>query len=194
MLIWECNHRIKLLRHFRELIIHYFNNVTYHRFEISEENSEAQQARREINRLLLEARQVIWAAGVGTSMYYGIGLAGEVDFLDNLYNLGRLDIPPQPVVDAVEQALGAYERERPKALLRTLNPFYWLGQALALVVSIPFKLIGLAGFDAKKAEGSWVGKLVKFLLSMLTTLATILKILDLLGWLGAVKVAIQNLF
>lgn len=186
MLIWESNHRIKLLRHFRELVVHYFNNVTYH-FGGSRESEEAQRARREINRLLLETRQAILAAEASTIMY-------EVDLLANLYNLRSFEIPTQHIVDAIEQALGVYERERPKALLRTLNPFYWLERALALMVSIPFRLIGLAGFDAEKAEESWVGKLVKFLLSLLTTLATILKILDLLGWLDAVKVAIQNLF
>lgn len=199
MLIWECNHRIELLRHFRELVIHYFNNVTYRHFGISSENEEAQRARREMNRLWLEARQAIQAAGVSTSMYYAPppavgGLAGNVDLLANLYNLQRFQIPPQHVVDAIEQALGVYEHERPKALLRTLNPFYRLGRALALVVSIPFRLIGLAGFDAKKAEDSWAGKLVKLMLGLLTTLATILTILDFLGWLDAVKIAIQNLF
>jgi hypothetical protein len=46
---------------------------------------------------------------------------------------------------------------------RLLNPFFWLTEALAFVLRIPFRLIEMTGFDVGKVEDHLIGKLFMLL-------------------------------
>jgi len=143
--IWENRKRLKLLNEFRNLVITYFNNIESDLFNLRE-NQQAIEARRKINLLIDKVHFIIRSAGILPLMYYSPppavgGLAGNIDLIYNIFNLYRFKIEPQYLLDFIDRAIGIYENDKFNALLRTLNPLFWISLILDYIVSLPFKFV-----------------------------------------------------
>jgi hypothetical protein len=198
MLYWECKRRLANLRQFRLLAVDYFRNVRY----VSRQNAlrgqallndTAENARHKMNQLvpdivesldLLEvARIVTWTPPPMIG-----GYIQNVDLIGNVFGLTAFDIPSQSVFDCLDRGIGAYERERRTLLLKSFNPLYWLGLATTWLLSLPFKLLGAAGFDANKAENSFIGRSLKLAWGAVLGFGTLIPALDIIAhsWLRRV--------
>ena len=83
--------------------------------------------------------------------------------------------------DCVERGIGSYETECRELKHASFNPFYWLGLLLRWFLGLPFKALGVMGFDL--AENSKVGRIVKlgaFVGYVVTLVAGIVQIAE--GW------------
>ena len=76
---------------------------------------------------------------------------------------------------------------------KLFNPFYWLGWVLTWIAEVPFRILGSAGFDAAKIEGSLWGKIVKATIQFIAVLAAALTVLDKLDLLDPVVTAVHDL-
>ena len=126
---------------------------------------------------------VITSAGIKTVAYYsGGGSGGSIDLIQNVFNLHYYLIGYEQVLDMVDRAIGVYESDKSNALLRTLNPLFWISLILDYIVSLPFKFVGKMGFNQSRIESSIVGRIVKGIFYLVTVLASFLTALDLLGY------------
>ena len=198
---WENRKRVKLLSKFRDLVVDYFNNVEYNFLHIKE-NQNTLRIRQEINLHLDRVYSYIIYTGVNPKIYYSPppavgGIAGNIDLIHNIFNLHMFDIPVQNLIDFIDRAIGIYEEDKINSLLRTFNPFFWLGRLVDFIVGIPFKFIGKIGFNREKVEASIVGKIIKGILYLLVTASTafltFLTILEKLGYLNGFKLWIHDL-
>lgn len=194
--IWENRKRLKLLKEFRNLVITYFNNIKIDLFNPIE-NQQAIETRRQINLLIDKVHFIVISAGILPVIYYTPppavgGLAGDIDLIYNIFNLHRFQIKPQYLLDFIDRAIGVYENDKLNALLRTLNPLFWISLILDYIVSLPFKFIGKIGFNQNKIESSIVGRLIKGALYLITVFAAFLTILEKLGYLKKFLSLIQG--
>ena len=67
----------------------------------------------------------------------------------------------QRIVDVTNELIGTLSEAKRKQFLQVINPFFWLGAAIELVLSIPFWLLSKTGFDVAKIEDNLWGKLFK---------------------------------
>lgn len=188
--IWENRRRVKLLNEFRNLVVTYFNNTTpigFGGFELRE-NEQAVNARQVINHNLQQLYTIVIAAGVNPLIEYTPppavgGYIRSINVILNIFNLSRFEIRPPVLLDYIDRSIGIYKNDKTNALLRTLNPLFWLGLVFEYIARLPFKIIGKMGFDQEKAESSFIGKIVKGIFYVITVLAALLTILNLLGYL-----------
>ncbi len=99
----------------------------------------------------------------------------------------KYNFSEQDMVLHFERAIGEYLRLRIRAFWNLFNPFWWIREILAGIVSIPFYLIGLAGFNQKTIESSLGGRLFKLLEGLVIIGGALAKIVQLLlehGWLS----------
>ena len=190
---WENTRRLRILEEFRNDVIGYFNSSSPLGIgEGRRERTEAVQARHRINLTVPQAHHIIEAAGIAPSMRWipprmmG-GHVQQIDLLLNLFELDRYQIPAKHTVGFIEMALGVYQSDRAAALVRTINPLWWLFRGLLWFGRIPFVFLGAVGFDAGRAERSGLGKFFKATFALVTAAAALLTILNLLGWLSAAK-------
>lgn len=188
ILVWENKKRIDLLIKFRNLVVEYFNNL-----DISnQENKIAEQKRREINVILVKAHSAILAAGVSTSItqYPPPAVGGyviHINVIDSIFDFDSLYLDRKFITDIIERAIGVYLNDRINSLLRTINPFYWLYIIIDYITSLPFVILGKVGFNQKKIEDSFTGKLIKAIISLIIVFASFLTILEKLGYLDWFK-------
>ena len=95
----------------------------------------------------------------------------------NIFNLDDFDIPFQQIVDRIDRAIGIYAKDALWSWLRLFNPLFYISLFLEYIASIPFVLLGKAGFNQRAAEQSIIGKIVKFIIELVTITASILTIL-----------------
>ncbi len=94
------------------------------------------------------------------------GQEHTVELAPLVYNIElatRYNFSERDVVLLLERAIGEYLRLRSRAFWNLFNPLWWIREILAGIVSIPFYVIGLAGFDQEAIESSLVGRLLKLL-------------------------------
>ena len=195
--LWENTWRLRVLGEFRNDVVSYFDNSKYEwMYERRIEEADAEQARQRINSTLDQAQRIIAAAGISELITWTPppavgGNVQQIHVFLNLFELHRFHIEPQYAVDLIERALGVYQSDSRAAFLRTINPFWWLFRGFLWFARFPFVALGAVGFDAGRAEGSVVGKIIKVLLlatsTVLTSLAAVLTSLYYLGWLSAAK-------
>lgn len=191
--IWENARRMRVLEDFRNNVISYFNNSSPLALgDGRSETPEAVKARQRINLGVNQAHLIIEAAGVTSIVQWSPppligGDAQRINLIDNLFELDRYRISPNHAVGFIERAIGVYQFDRKAAFRRTVNPFWWLGQGLLWFVRVPFVFLSAVGFDADRAEGSFLGKTIKAMFALVTMAAALLTILNLLGWLPGVK-------
>ena len=185
---WENRRRAECLFRFRELVVTYFNNIQRHGYGFDEpvEGQAAKVARSDINRMSQQALRFVYDAGVPSDVtYYPAPAVGgyvrTVNVLGNLFNLSASSIPTQKAVDIIEQAIGVYDADYQASVIRTFNPFFWIGKILRAISAIPFAILEHAGLHGKKLEDSFVGRLVKLLTQIVTLLTAVFGFLKLVG-------------
>ncbi len=145
-------------------------------------NDKAQKARHEMNGVMEDVVLSLNLLSIPHVVAYQPVRPGEyaqaVDVIGNIFALYQFQISPQVVFDSTDRAIGAYETNCARLLRKSFNPFYWLQMPLVWFLRLPFKLLGAAGFDARKAEDSLFGKLVKLALGLATFMAAIVEIAD----------------
>lgn len=198
MFIWENIKRTDELLSFRNLVVQYFNAASYHWMADGRiENDEAVEARRQINLIIHKIKRYIREAGVSTIKYYSPppaigGFSGNIDIFDEIFN-DTLRIPSNQILDTIERTIGIYQNDKVKSWIRTLNPFFWIYLILEKFVALPFKLLGLAGFNQERIESSLTGKILKMVISIITVGAAFLAVLEKIGYLESFKVLIARL-
>ena len=187
--IWENVRRVEVLGKFHKDAVSYFSNSNAMGLgEGRRENTDAVQARQRINLTSTQAYRIIAAAGIATTITWTPppavgGYVRRIEVFSNLFGLDSHQISPDYVVGFIERAIGVYQFDHKAALRRTINPFWWLKRSLLWLLSIPFVLLGAVGFDAGRAEGSFLGKIFKLLLAT----SAVLTILNNLDWLEEAK-------
>ncbi len=190
---WENKKRLALIKRFRSYVSTYYGNSRYSwQAEGQIEEEEAQQARTEINLILHDAHKSIICAGVPTMVQYTPppvigGYIQNIDVIQNIFILHQFQIGSDGVFDIVDRSIGIYESDQTASLRRTINPFWWIGKLFTWIVGLPFNFLGSIGFDKKKAEESFTGRLVKGFLYLIMVSAALLTILDLLDLLDKMK-------
>jgi len=129
------------------------------------------------------------------------GYVQQVDLIINFFNLGNFGTGVKEVLDWIDRSIGVYENDKRRAFIRTFNPFFWLGLLVDYIVAIPFSLLAKAGFNRTKIEDSFIGRIAKFVLYVVTLLgallgiiASLLTIVQVLGYLDAVKSVLRKFF
>ena len=187
---WENKRRLSRLIEFQNYVVAYLKIVKMNDTRI--ENEKAKKCRREINLMNSEIHQIFHASSIPPKITWTPptargGYIQDVDVLDNLFILFQFSIPDNMVTDFLERSIGVYKTDQRNSIFRTLNPFWWIGRSLKWFARLPFSLVGAAGFDATKAEGSIFGRLAKAILMVIPVIASLLAILDRMGWLEVVK-------
>ncbi len=199
MLYWECKRRLDALIRFRQLGSEYFANLTPVGYgEPPQENEAARMARLVMNRTLGEVIESMDLLGLSRTVYYTPppligGYAGDMDIFANLFEFWRFRLDPRQALDVLERAIGEYQRRKQWLFLQIFNPFFWLKWLLAKVLSVPFAILGAAGFNATKIEHSLIGKMVKAVIGIVAFLASLLAVLKYLDLLDAAKNLIRHL-
>lgn len=199
ILIWENKRRLKRVYEFRALLLQYFHHSRAESI-VNEriEKPEAQEARVKINRMIDEIHDILLYSGAATSVRYTPpaavgGYTQNIDLVQNVFHLDRFQISPTNLMDVIDRGIGIYETDRSAALLRTINPFFYLGVVLDWIVRVPFLLLGRAGFDQQKVEMSFVGRVIKGTIYIVTALASLLTVLQLLDYLESVKPMVKSI-
>ena len=194
MFIWENQSNKENLLKFRELIINYYNNTENPDFGFDLiENEEAQLSRTLINISFEKFYRSLIQTTISPSIFYSPprntgGLQGNIDVFINIFNLYRYKINPSSIIDITNRAIGIYEDDKIHSILRTINPFFYLGLMLEYVASFPFKLLGkIGGFNSEKLEATIVGKILKAIIYSVEFLAALLTVIHLLGYLDDFK-------
>ena len=191
LFIWENINRTTDLIEFRNLIVQYFDNTQLSLSSVKE-NEEARKARRKINLVMQKTHNFILEAGVSPDIIYrhppSIGGRSEViDLVSDIFHLHNFGVSPELLLDCIERAIGVYQNDKIKSIFRTTNPFFWAYLILDFIISIPFRLLGLVGFDQIKAEESLVGRVLKFVFVLIILSEALLNILEKVGYLEKFK-------
>jgi hypothetical protein len=198
MLYWECKRRLRALREFRSHVETYFSNTEFGGpFGHPDEQQAARNARLQINRRLGDVEASFRLVGEPSWIYYNPpaitgGITGDISLLANIFNLWRFQIPEQELFDRLDRAIGRYERKERRLYRQMFNPFFWLMWSLSRILSTPFQVLTVAGFDGAKAESSLTGKLVKAIMGLVAFSAAALTVLHYLGILEPVKRAVDR--
>lgn len=188
--VWTNRQRVETLVKFQEAIVAYFSNTEYSDFGHGvNENAAARKARTAINLKTATVKGILQAtSGIPTIHYVPPpiigGPEGNIEPFDNIYHLVRYQIGPDVLIDTIEEAIGVYNDDLTNSIVRTINPFYWLGWLLDYIASIPFIALGRLGFDQTRIEQSGLGRFIKGVFSLLTAFSIFLGILEKLGRLN----------
>ena len=198
ILIWENKRRIKKLREFRPLMIRYFNNSHVGFGGGRVEEDAAKDARSKINPLIAEIHSIILNSGVNPVLSWTPPVTVgnqtiEIDLIDNIFDLDQFDIGPSNLLAFIDRAIRIYESNRKSALVRTCNPFFYIGRALDTISDLPFIVIGILGFNRQKIRTSTIGKLVKGVLYLIIVAAALIAVLYRLNLLEPIKQFVANL-
>lgn len=198
ILIWENKRRVQKLLEFRSDVVEYFSNSKYEWMNRDRvENDKSQAARQKLNRSLEYTHDVLICSGTGTRIRYTPpaaigGYIQDLDLVENIFNLQNYQISPNNLLDIIDRAIGIYESDQSSAVIRVLNPFFYLEIFLDWISTIPFKLLAKLGFNQVKAQESFIGKIFKGLVYLVTALASILTVLQLIDHLDPAKELIRK--
>ena len=199
ILIWENKRRITRLKEFRLCTIEYFDN-SHSQWGVDKriEEPKARTARSEINRIIDDIHKIMTNSGIYPLFIWTPppvigGHVRKIDIVQNIFNLQGYDIDPNFILDCVDRSIGVYEQNQSAALIRTLNPFFYIGVLIGWIVELPFLALAKLGLDRGKAESSTLGKFIKGVLYLITVIAALLTTLQLLGYLDPVKVFLDGL-
>lgn len=176
---WENIKRRKELDDYRQNVDKYFEQVDFDDYSRAlVDNNSTKKIRAFLNKENGFIQVYLFGAGVSPDVVYTPppaigGYVQRINLVENLFNLFRYDIEHQVLIDTIDKAVGVYEKDFLSSIVRTLNPFFWLEKVLELIASIPFFLLGSLGFNRKKAEGSFIGKLLKWLIKFFTLLLAV---------------------
>lgn len=199
---FENRYRVKRLEQFREFVEKYFSNISYDFFEVQESHI-SRENRQKINLMLQEIQLIIACSFISDNIYYSPppaiwGMAGNISLLPNIFNLHRFRIGKDEIFDIIDKSIWTYELNKNQALLRTINPFFWIGLLFDWILMIPFHWLAKMGFDKEeKLQTSiftkiikWIGALILWSITIISLTVTILKEL---WWLTKLKSLIISL-
>jgi len=155
-------------------------------------DDEGEGARARINQLVPRVTRYLREAGVYPHISYvpapavGGAILSHVDLLANIFQLRRFDMSFYDIFDAVQKAIGYYQYKAPEALIRTLNPFWWLTRLIAFLIGVPIRILAWAGYGKfEKLESSKgvriykvIAGLVTLALGVITLLANVAQIMS----------------
>jgi hypothetical protein len=172
ILKWENARRIAVLTEFRAQLSTYDSGIKRSWMANALiESDAAKPLRVTLNRQLDLVRGILGAGGVNPIIAWsppGGGYVRNVDVIMALFNLHTFHMSFEDTYDFLDRALGVYEHNARPALIRTWNPFWYIGVALEQIAAIPFRLLGSAGFNRARAESSLLGRLIKVLVQLVT--------------------------
>ena len=198
--VWENRRRLAALTRYREDLVEYFNGSSVEYLGTEPEETEAAcAARTRINRETHEILGIFMAAGTAAMATWTPppaigGRVQTVDMVQNVFNLATYELPPNWLLDAVDRVIGLHESNDRPALLRTLNPFFYVGLAFDWLSRAPFSLATSAGFNGAKLEDSITGRIIRALIYCIEAFASLLTILYLLGYLPAFRAFLKARF
>lgn len=181
---WINRGRVKTLKEFKRQVIRYFDNASFSWDSIHPaENAEAEEARSAINLMAVKAGEIVRTSGVSSVIVYEPppalgGACHEVDVIRDIFHLRLFWMGKKDVLDVVERAIGVYEDDAMFALLRTVNPIFWVQVLIETLLSVPFMLLGGLGLDQQRIETSVLGRAFKWLCSVAAWVASVLTIID----------------
>ena len=197
--VWENARRVEKLIKFRALLEKYFTNCTtgYLPTDICE-NTEAKEARVDINLCLDECNEIIMKTGILPIIIWtpppSISRGKiEVNTILSLFMISEYQIQPRTVLDFCERAIGIYRSNHRPSRRRTFNPFFWIGTFATGLVELPFKFLGELGFSQSRIESSLIGRVTKGTLYLITVLAAMLTILHFLDLLEPVMQIVRGI-
>jgi len=164
----ENEKRLALLKSFKLHLNTYLSNLQGVFDGDLYENIKAGEEHKEINKLIDEACPYIDAipsiVGVVENNYLAKSLIYEQNnIIDRKYFYKSL-------VNMAERAIAVYKKDSGRAKQRTYNPFFWIALFVDYLVVLPFETLGKAGFNQKKIEASFMGKLFKYVFYVLSYL------------------------
>ena len=192
ILMRENKRRLNKLRKFRPLMIRYFNNSRVGLGGGRVEEDAAREARSKINLLRDGIHSIILNSGIDPTFSWtppaAVGdHAIEIDLIENIFNLDQFHIGPSNLLAVIDRAIEKYDSNRKAALVRTFNPFLYLGWILDTISDLPFIVIGILGFNRQKIKTSAIGRLVKGILYLTIIVAVVLTTLHLLDFVEPIK-------
>lgn len=197
---WQNKNRLKFLTEFRHQVNNYFqNSESDWMVNARIENDTAVSARRKINQTLDKADLIISLSGVSPVIHYSSppaigGYRQNVDVILNIFNLYDFQIGPKAVYDMIDRAIGIYEENRKISIFRTFNPFFWINLLIKYIISIPFKILGIFGFDHKSFEITGIGQFIKGILYLITVFASLVTLINFFDLKELLKKYFNNAF
>jgi hypothetical protein len=195
---WKAKRAHAVLVQMRADVEEYFKTARWSPRSGWHETPRAKELRNSINLNLVEANNALAFVAQGRIVYQPPastgGLAGDVSLLDNIFNLPRLQLPHDHLVDNIDRAIGTYKSWLEPLWWRLFNPFYWIGHGIAWVADLPFRVLRRAGIDTRKAEASTWGKTLKAVLEVLTGLGAIIGFLKNVEFLRPMVNAVGTFF
>ena len=129
-------YRSRELREFRKWVEVYFERTERDPDDVIFDAEGARTARSNINRMLPRVLGIVRAAGLGgvplrdTTTDPG-QIFGRMEVLQRIFNARPGDGLDQQIYDLIDMAIGVYDGDRPVALVRSINPFYYAGRILS---------------------------------------------------------------
>jgi len=185
--IWENRRRLALLQNFRDLVVKYDDEVSPPTGVLGnpfpQDTDASLITRKALNLVLDEISWVLWRAGISATITWtppGItgGSVQQIPIIPNFFNLPQYQIPNQVVLDQVDRAIGIYTSDQSSSQFRTWNPFFWMGLGLDFVADSAFAIARRSGFDTKKIEDTWYGRMFKFVVWALGALVLVLTLMQ----------------
>lgn len=174
LIFWQNVIRQKKLKEYQIKLEEYFKSIDYDSYNRSIlDTPQTRIIRTYLNKQSDIVGQYITETGCPLKVTYTPppaigGYIRTIDLIDNLFNLQNFDIEVQTLIDIIDQALGIYEGDFTKSIIRTFSPLFWLGWVLEFISSIPFYLLGSIGFSRVRIENSILGKFIKLIIKIIT--------------------------
>ena len=190
--VWENKRRSEKLAEFRTLVISYFDHV---HGDTEASGVQAAKLRYRINCILSDVGAIITASDQTTRVewLYGAPAVGykraTIDIIQDMFMLPEESKEELQfhMLDVVDRAAGTYSEDHRRALVRTLNPLWWFSRALSFVTYLPFALMGLSGFDSRRAQRSLAGRVVRLLVALIILGGAVFTILQALYTMGVIS-------
>jgi hypothetical protein len=198
MTIFQNLDSLRTLKRFRKLAERYFDNVDYGSYGLTvSENAKAKAVRSQLNLMLERVKRSLSCIDLRSEICpvppVGAPESEEGIYLvENIFNLHELKISPRTLLDYVERAIGAYRDEKPRALIRTFSPLFWLSILLDCAAGLPFAFLGALGLNRSAMETSPLGRLFKGSVRAAIVAGAFALALHALGYLDPVKVRAQG--
>jgi hypothetical protein len=190
--IWENKRRIKALKAFGDLYkdtLRFPPRVPLAGSTTGQPPMTSEERHSEINRRKPTALKIVALAQIRSfrATLNKDGKTIDIDVLARLWDLERHGISTKLPVDVVEEAIGVYHDDQVKSLVRTLNPFFWLGRLIDWIADGIFNgIVALFGGNPNDARSSNFGrmftKLERLTLWTATVVGAVIAVLEFLGF------------
>ena len=172
---WVCKTRLKLLTDFREVFGEYAD-VVEAEVKLGERpdwtHPVLSQLRNQLSRDVDAVQQALDDVGVGQIV--GYRKDNMISVVVNVFD-PRVGVMPWQVIHHVERGIGIYKRRKWPSLLQTVNPFYWIGELIGLLVrEVVFRPFGVfLGKDVRDVAGTPLGRATLLALQIVGNLGSI---------------------